>query len=126
MKTFDIATQFTVDLVYIIYRYFDQLAIVKPLTSRAINSERYLVCKGLRASFPKDVIAHLAKINQQFNDLKRTSQIPKSSHTDAQPDFIPFEERVALELLDVESILETDIVDKDSDFLDHIRASNMK
>ncbi|CAH2262824.1 jg9198 [Pararge aegeria aegeria] len=45
VKLFDVFTNFSVGLVYIMYRCFDKVAIHKPVTSRPANSERYLVCK---------------------------------------------------------------------------------
>ena len=45
-KLFDVFTPVTAALVYILYRHFDRIAIVKPYTSRPANSERY----GLTAS----------------------------------------------------------------------------
>ncbi|GAB1601422.1 cap-specific mRNA (nucleoside-2'-O-)-methyltransferase 1-like [Argonauta hians] len=47
-KLFDLFTPFSVGLVYLMYRAFHQIAIFKPVTSRPANSERYIVCKGLR------------------------------------------------------------------------------
>ncbi|KEP63153.1 UNVERIFIED_CONTAM: ribosomal RNA large subunit methyltransferase J protein [Hammondia hammondi] len=45
-KIFDTFTHFTASLVYIVGRLFENCAILKPIRSRAANSERYLV--GLR------------------------------------------------------------------------------
>ncbi|CBZ50035.1 putative ftsJ-like methyltransferase domain-containing protein [Neospora caninum Liverpool] len=45
-KIFDTFTHFTASLVYIVARLFEDCAIIKPIRSRAANSERYLV--GLR------------------------------------------------------------------------------
>ncbi|EPR58582.1 ribosomal RNA large subunit methyltransferase J protein [Toxoplasma gondii GT1] len=45
-KIFDTFTHFTASLVYIVGRLFEDCAILKPIRSRAANSERYLV--GLR------------------------------------------------------------------------------
>ena len=40
-KLFDLFTPFSVGLVYLIYRAFNNVAIYKPVTSRPANSERY-------------------------------------------------------------------------------------
>ena len=40
-KIFDAFTPVTVALLYILYREFDRISIVKPYTSRPANSERY-------------------------------------------------------------------------------------
>lgn len=44
-KLFDLFTPFSVGLIYLMYKCFKQVSIVKPNTSRPANSERYLVCK---------------------------------------------------------------------------------
>lgn len=44
-KLFDLFTPFSVGLIYLMYKCFKQVCIVKPNTSRPANSERYLVCK---------------------------------------------------------------------------------
>ena len=38
---FDLFTTFSVGLVYLMYRAFDELYVFKPVTSRPANSERY-------------------------------------------------------------------------------------
>ena len=40
-KVFDLFTPFSIGLVYLMYRVFDELYIFKPVTSRPANSERY-------------------------------------------------------------------------------------
>uniref|UniRef100_A0A1B0GQI7 Cap-specific mRNA (nucleoside-2'-O-)-methyltransferase 1 n=1 Tax=Phlebotomus papatasi TaxID=29031 RepID=A0A1B0GQI7_PHLPP len=49
VKLFDLFTPFSVGLVYLMYKCFHQIAIIKPNTSRPANSERYLVCKWLKS-----------------------------------------------------------------------------
>jgi len=44
-KAYEIETQFTAGLVYLLYRQFENVTIVKPVTSRPINSERYIIAK---------------------------------------------------------------------------------
>ena len=41
-KVFDLFTPFSVGLVYLMYRAFDELYVFKPVTSRPANSERYV------------------------------------------------------------------------------------
>ena len=40
-KLFDSFTPFTVVIIYILYRHFEKITIIKPFTSRPANSERY-------------------------------------------------------------------------------------
>ncbi|KAA0197197.1 Cap-specific mRNA (Nucleoside-2'-O-)-methyltransferase 1 [Fasciolopsis buskii] len=46
-KLFDVLTEFSVGLIYLIGQLFEEVAIIKPVTSRPANSERYLLCKNL-------------------------------------------------------------------------------
>ena len=45
LKIFDIFTQSTLDLIYILCNYYNNVNIIKPYTSRIANSEKYLVCQ---------------------------------------------------------------------------------
>lgn len=47
MKVYDLYTEYSMNLVYLISYYFDYIYIVKPISSRPANSERYIVAKGL-------------------------------------------------------------------------------
>ena len=51
LKIFDIYTDATVHIIYLLMTVFDTVEIVKPLTSRPTNSEKYLVCKGYHKEF---------------------------------------------------------------------------
>lgn len=64
-KVFDLFTPFSVGLIYLMYKCFQQISIVKPNTSRPANSERYLVCKWKKSN--TDTIQHhLFDINQEM------------------------------------------------------------
>ncbi|XP_055549451.1 cap-specific mRNA (nucleoside-2'-O-)-methyltransferase 1 [Wyeomyia smithii] len=45
LKVFDLYTPFSVGLVYTLSKSYGKISIVKPITSRPANSERYLVCQ---------------------------------------------------------------------------------
>jgi hypothetical protein len=47
LKLFDVFTPLLHDLCFLMQRHFRRTALIKPLTSRPANSERYLVCMGL-------------------------------------------------------------------------------
>ncbi|XP_033633452.1 cap-specific mRNA (nucleoside-2'-O-)-methyltransferase 1-like [Asterias rubens] len=71
-KTFDLFTPFSIGLIYLLYRAFYKVCLFKPVTSRPANSERYIVCKGMRSG------AHLIhdymfELNKQMNRLKNSS-----------------------------------------------------
>jgi cap1 methyltransferase len=69
-KTFDLFTPFSVGLIYLLYRVFDRVCIFKPLTSRPANSERYVVCQGLRKG-SSAVHDYLFQLNCRLNELKK-------------------------------------------------------
>eukprot|EP00672_Neobodo_designis_P016606 CAMPEP_0174831628 /NCGR_PEP_ID=MMETSP1114-20130205/3208_1 /TAXON_ID=312471 /ORGANISM="Neobodo designis, Strain CCAP 1951/1" /LENGTH=421 /DNA_ID=CAMNT_0016065459 /DNA_START=30 /DNA_END=1292 /DNA_ORIENTATION=- len=52
LKLFDTFTDFTRSLLYLSCHAFEAAHIVKPLHSRAVNSERYLACNGFRGLPP--------------------------------------------------------------------------
>uniref|UniRef100_A0A6C0IY69 Ribosomal RNA methyltransferase FtsJ domain-containing protein n=1 Tax=viral metagenome TaxID=1070528 RepID=A0A6C0IY69_9ZZZZ len=44
IKIFDIHTKFTLKIIYFLTKYFKKVLIDKPVTSRNLNSEKYLIC----------------------------------------------------------------------------------
>jgi cap1 methyltransferase len=68
-KCFDNFTEFTVGLIYLIYRHFDEVSIFKPNTSRQANSERFIVAKGLKRENPP-VAQYLLQVNDRLNAMK--------------------------------------------------------
>lgn len=62
VKLFDLFTPFSVGLIYLMYKCFQQICIFKPNTSRPANSERYLVCKWKKAN-TDTIYRHLFDIN---------------------------------------------------------------
>uniref|UniRef100_A0A665T9Y8 Cap-specific mRNA (nucleoside-2'-O-)-methyltransferase 1 n=1 Tax=Echeneis naucrates TaxID=173247 RepID=A0A665T9Y8_ECHNA len=72
-KTFDLFTPFSVGLVYLLYLCFDRISLFKPLTSRPANSERYIVCRGLKPGSDA-VREYMFKVNLKLNQLKSTDR----------------------------------------------------
>ena len=69
-KTFDLFTKFSVNLIYLMYRCFNRIAIIKPCTSRPANSERYLVCNDFKLKEGKKVFSLLLEVNDKFNIVR--------------------------------------------------------
>lgn len=63
LKIFDIMNKFTLDLIYILTCFYDEVNICKPLTSRIGNSEKYVVCKGFNSSDNKNNFLEIIKKN---------------------------------------------------------------
>ncbi|XP_002738079.1 cap-specific mRNA (nucleoside-2'-O-)-methyltransferase 1-like [Saccoglossus kowalevskii] len=72
-KTFDLFTPFSVGLIYLLYRAFQRVTLFKPVTSRPANSERYVVCQGLRSD-TKPIHDYLFEVNIHLNKLENTNQ----------------------------------------------------
>ncbi|XP_059212999.1 cap-specific mRNA (nucleoside-2'-O-)-methyltransferase 1 isoform X2 [Centropristis striata] len=92
-KTFDLFTPFCVGLVYLVYLCFDRISLFKPVTSRPANSERYIVCRGLKPGSDA-VREYMFRINLKLNQLKNsdrdvTEVVPLSIIKD-DADFYPF------------------------------------
>ncbi|XP_065834532.1 cap-specific mRNA (nucleoside-2'-O-)-methyltransferase 1-like [Oscarella lobularis] len=96
-KTFDLFTPFSVGLVYLLYRAFDHVCIIKPLTSRPANSERFVVCQGLRSG-SETIHDYLFQINERLNAMR--------------PDE------------DVVEVVPLEIIQKDSGFSEYMTNSN--
>ena len=69
-KAFDLFTPFSAGLLYVMYRCFDAVCVYKPAASRPANSERYIICRGLRRANPP-AFEYLLTVNDRLNVLKR-------------------------------------------------------
>lgn len=65
VKVFDLFTPFSVSLIFLMYKCFQQICICKPNTSRPANSERYLVCKW-KKPYTDTIRRHLFAINKEL------------------------------------------------------------
>ncbi|XP_067301850.1 cap-specific mRNA (nucleoside-2'-O-)-methyltransferase 1 [Pseudorasbora parva] len=97
-KTFDLFTPFSVGLIYLLYLCFERVSLFKPVTSRPANSERYVVCKGLKPGTDA-VREYMFTINLKLNQFK---------HTDR----------------DVTEVVPLDIIKGDTDFFQFMINSN--
>uniref|UniRef100_A0A3Q4BLC1 Cap-specific mRNA (nucleoside-2'-O-)-methyltransferase 1 n=1 Tax=Mola mola TaxID=94237 RepID=A0A3Q4BLC1_MOLML len=70
-KSFDLFTPFSVGLVYLLYLCFDRICLFKPVTSRPANSERYIVCRGLKPGSDA-VREYMFRVNLKLNQLRNT------------------------------------------------------
>ncbi|XP_073835505.1 cap methyltransferase 1 [Musca autumnalis] len=95
-KLFDIFTPFSVGLIYLMYKCFDRISIIKPNSSRPANSERYLVCKW-KNDDTRNICQYLNHINNILNQNNDE---------------------------DVLEIVATDLIKEDVDFYDYIKKSN--
>ncbi|ETN86164.1 ribosomal RNA large subunit methyltransferase J [Necator americanus] len=71
-KLFDIFTPFSAGLIYLMYIAYDQVTLHKPHTSRPANSERYIVCKGLRKNYSDAIRDYLKRVNIQLDEFAKS------------------------------------------------------
>ena len=62
LKIFDVFHKPTVDILYLLCYYYNNVSIMKPHTSRIANSEKYVICQGFK-------IADSGKIIEQFAQM---------------------------------------------------------
>ena len=75
-KFFDINSLISIEILYILSIYYENVYIFKPLTSRPANSEKYIVCIGFK-SISMSVIEQLRNVLNLWNivDNKKKSYI---------------------------------------------------
>lgn len=89
LKIFDIYNDVTVHILYLLILLFDSVEIVKPLTSRPTNSEKYLICKRFdKQKFTTELKNELFRCikmlydNPVLNVYKLFDDIPNSLYTE--------------------------------------------
>lgn len=75
-KLFDVYTNFSVGLVYLLYCCFEEICIYKPITSRPANSERYFVGKHLKQGPLHTILMYLQKI-MHYDQLGSVDIVPR-------------------------------------------------
>ncbi|KAG0268823.1 FtsJ methyltransferase domain-containing protein 2 [Actinomortierella ambigua] len=110
IKMFDIFTPVTAELVWILSRHFEKICILKPLTSRPMNSERYVLCRRLLERRPARTIAHLFRAHQAFEDSAAAAIAGASTAVDRQ----------------VKHILSPSTVTDDQSFMGYLRHHNLE
>lgn len=61
LKIYDMATEFTMNMIQVLCYCYDEVGLFKPLMSRAASSEKYLVCKRFQIG-GQDLESLLAKL----------------------------------------------------------------
>lgn len=85
-KFFDIYTTFSQNLLYFMSKCFETITIVKPYTSRAANSEKYIVFKKFK--YNQQIVNDLTIVKQEMISNSGTRSI--ISFTDMSDDFIRY------------------------------------
>ena len=74
---FDTVTPIMIELLYLVYLYFEKMSICKPFSSRPANSERYVVAKGFLGS-AQELISFLENVVKEFASIQPTTSVPVS------------------------------------------------
>ncbi|KAF9184053.1 FtsJ methyltransferase domain-containing protein 2 [Haplosporangium sp. Z 767] len=125
VKIFDIFTPVTAGLVWILSRHFEKICVMKPLTSRPMNSERYVVCRHLLERRPAKVIEHLKQVNARYQDIDDRAASEKSDTKDT-PDTMKSAGDTTIKKEDVNHIVDLKVLTEDSHFMEYIKRNNMK
>jgi 23S rRNA U2552 (ribose-2'-O)-methylase RlmE/FtsJ len=122
LKVFDILTETSINLLYLLFQCYQEVYVYKPKTSRPTNSEKYIICKYF--NLKDDVKANY------LNSLKKLSENIMSSKTK----FVSFKlfDNISTSFLDNVKTMNTYLLDKqclhlenaiklcnDQDFLDN-------
>jgi 23S rRNA U2552 (ribose-2'-O)-methylase RlmE/FtsJ len=67
-KIFDIFTQITIELLYILSSLYEKCYIVKPHASRCANAEKYIVCKNFKLDNTYDLIKKFSDFFSYLDD----------------------------------------------------------
>jgi|TARA_Y100000992_G_C21272017_1_gene497485 23S rRNA U2552 (ribose-2'-O)-methylase RlmE/FtsJ len=67
LKCFDCFNRSTIDLMYILFMFYDNCYVTKPLTSRIANSERYIVCLNFKYSDTSHLLSRWESMYMQFD-----------------------------------------------------------
>lgn len=86
LKMFDILTETSVHLLYLLFLLYKEVYIYKPKTSRPTNSEKYVICKYLKDDEAnrlmiltklKELSCEISKANSKFVCFKLFKTIPE-------------------------------------------------
>jgi len=72
LKVFDILTETSIHLIYLLFLCYKEVYIYKPKTSRPTNSEKYIICKyfDLSENDRKNILNELSKLSDKINKTK--------------------------------------------------------
>lgn len=62
LKIFDVFHKPTVDILYLLCYYYNNVSIMKPHTSRVANSEKYVICQGFKVADSTPIIEQIVEL----------------------------------------------------------------
>lgn len=76
LKIFDVFHKPTVDILYLLCYYYNNVFIMKPHTSRIANSEKYVVCQGFKIADSGKIIEQFARLFSSLTSAPVASILP--------------------------------------------------
>lgn len=77
LKVFDIFTETSIQLLYLLNTMYEEIYVYKPKTSRPSNSEKYIICKGFcgndNLEYKNKVIDILVNLSNKFKSKNNVS-----------------------------------------------------
>ena len=103
LKVFDIFTETSIQLLYLLNTLYKEIYVYKPKTSRPSNSEKYIICKGFNCTpdYKSKVINILTELSNSFK--KNTQKYVSFKLFEKIPDsFIDKYKEMNTELLNIQ------------------------
>ena len=131
LKVFDIFSNATLDVLYLLSSLYKEVYIMKPKTSRYANSEKYIICKGFNMNKNENYIQDIIySFYENFNNLTSDLNIEsffKFKHDRAY--FTRIEEINAIfGQNQIENIINTVnlIINKNTEKNEHLKKNNIQ
>jgi len=74
LKVYDLYTQASIDILYLLSCVYKEVYIYKPYTSRCANSEKYIICKDFQVTCSKQIVTSMFNILTSFVKDKHPSR----------------------------------------------------
>lgn len=84
-KFFESFTMITIKFFYMLKEFYNEVYVVKPLTSRQSNSEKYVVCKDFKFGNEKDKYNKISILESIMRDVERHGKL---NIIDVFPDYV--------------------------------------
>lgn len=68
LKIYDLFHEYTLKTICMLKQFYDSIYLVKPLSSRPANSEKYLVCTGFRGIINPNIISQLRALISNYTE----------------------------------------------------------
>jgi hypothetical protein len=109
LKVFDIFTNTSIQLLYLLNLVYDEVYIYKPKTSRPTNSEKYIICKNFNLSDKENILEYiLDKLKQLSMQLKNQ----KNKYTS-----FTFFDKIPEEFIENIKHMNTELLNKQCEYL---------